>query len=186
MDSMLNRMTMIPLTCKHCGNSFIAINLKGPTPKLCSLTCKRLQARQRVKNWCISNPERSRLAHQKWKQKNKDRIANYRKQWTPEQRAMDKARVRKWRSQHPDKFRENNRLQYQRRRTAIGKLTMAEWKLIKAIFQNRCAYCWQVRPLEIEHVIPLSKGGANTAENVVPACSQCNRHKWNRTLEQLS
>ena len=34
--------------------------------------------------------------------------------------------------------------------------------------------------LEQEHVIPISRGGAHTAENVVPSCTTCNRIKQAR------
>lgn len=33
---------------------------------------------------------------------------------------------------------------------------------------------------EFDHLIPLSKGGPNTAENVVIACRRCNRSRCNR------
>jgi hypothetical protein len=35
--------------------------------------------------------------------------------------------------------------------------------------------------LHIEHHIPVSQGGANTAENLTLACPQCNLHKATRT-----
>lgn len=34
--------------------------------------------------------------------------------------------------------------------------------------------------MEFDHVVPLSLGGANTAENVVIACRRCNRSRCNR------
>lgn len=33
---------------------------------------------------------------------------------------------------------------------------------------------------EFDHLIPLSKGGPNTADNVVIACCRCNRSRCNR------
>lgn len=38
--------------------------------------------------------------------------------------------------------------------------------------------------LENEHKIPLSRGGANNAANIVPACKQCNLRKWILTDEE--
>ena len=34
-----------------------------------------------------------------------------------------------------------------------------------------------------DHVIPISKGGHNTKENIVPACQSCNNKKYNKILE---
>jgi 5-methylcytosine-specific restriction endonuclease McrA len=50
-----------------------------------------------------------------------------------------------------------------------------------------CLYCGQQfsRPhLTRDHVLPLSKGGLDTWENVVSACFQCNSRKSNRTPQQ--
>jgi 5-methylcytosine-specific restriction endonuclease McrA len=52
----------------------------------------------------------------------------------------------------------------------------------------RCQYCGSRKnngsELELEHVIPKSKGGRNTWENLVAACSPCNRKKNDRTPEE--
>ena len=48
-----------------------------------------------------------------------------------------------------------------------------------------CAYCdkkFSEKNLTIDHVIPLSKGGAHSWDNVVTSCSKCNNKKGNRLL----
>jgi hypothetical protein len=47
-----------------------------------------------------------------------------------------------------------------------------------------CAYCGQKKNLTIDHIIPKSRGGQNTWENLVTCCSTCNRLKSNRTPEE--
>jgi 5-methylcytosine-specific restriction endonuclease McrA len=49
---------------------------------------------------------------------------------------------------------------------------------------HRCAYCPRHADT-IDHVIPRSKGGTNTWDNVVAACLRCNARKADRTLEEL-
>ena len=49
-----------------------------------------------------------------------------------------------------------------------------------------CAYCGGHFPsaaLEMEHVTPMSRGGATVWQNVVSACRACNQRKGNRTPE---
>ncbi len=49
---------------------------------------------------------------------------------------------------------------------------------------HRCQYCGATRDLTIDHVLPLSRGGGHTWENVVAACQSCNQRKGNRTPEE--
>jgi len=49
-----------------------------------------------------------------------------------------------------------------------------------------CAYCAQrfrYDQLDIEHIVPSSRGGADTWTNLVAACKACNNRKANRTPE---
>jgi len=55
----------------------------------------------------------------------------------------------------------------------------------RAVFardQWRCQYCGSAAE-NLDHVIPKSKGGSHTWENVVAACRRCNSRKENRSLE---
>jgi 5-methylcytosine-specific restriction endonuclease McrA len=50
-----------------------------------------------------------------------------------------------------------------------------------------CQYCSEKRhDLTIDHVIPRSRGGTDTWENVVAACLKCNVKKGNRTPKEAS
>lgn len=46
---------------------------------------------------------------------------------------------------------------------------------------HACQYCGSHKYLTIDHVIPVSKGGTHTWNNVVTACQRCNQYKSNRT-----
>lgn len=50
---------------------------------------------------------------------------------------------------------------------------------------HRCQYCGG-RAESIDHVLPKSKGGPHTWENVVAACKRCNTHKRDRLLSETS
>ena len=53
--------------------------------------------------------------------------------------------------------------------------------------RNTCQYCARVlRPAELtlDHVLPRSRGGASTWENLVACCHACNRRKADRTPDE--
>jgi 5-methylcytosine-specific restriction endonuclease McrA len=51
-----------------------------------------------------------------------------------------------------------------------------------------CLYCTGEFPrtmLTRDHIVPLSRGGADRWENVVAACRRCNQRKGNKKLEEV-
>jgi 5-methylcytosine-specific restriction endonuclease McrA len=53
--------------------------------------------------------------------------------------------------------------------------------------RNICAYCgdhFGTQHLSRDHVVPRSKGGADTWMNVVTACRKCNQRKSDKTLKE--
>jgi 5-methylcytosine-specific restriction endonuclease McrA len=58
----------------------------------------------------------------------------------------------------------------------------------KEIFRRdryQCQYCSNKKDLTIDHIIPRSKGGKNTWDNLVTACTACNSRKGDCTPEQV-
>ena len=52
---------------------------------------------------------------------------------------------------------------------------------------HRCQYCGNVRrsdELTFDHVIPVSRGGGKSWDNIVTACIECNRKKGGKTPRQ--
>ena len=49
----------------------------------------------------------------------------------------------------------------------------------------KCGYCSSTRNLTIDHIIPRSKGGENTWQNLVTCCSRCNSLKDNKKAEEV-
>lgn len=47
-----------------------------------------------------------------------------------------------------------------------------------------CQYCGATGEMTFDHVIPRSRGGRTTWENVVAACGRCNLRKSNMTVRQ--
>ncbi|MBV8610934.1 MAG: HNH endonuclease [Singulisphaera sp.] len=53
-------------------------------------------------------------------------------------------------------------------------------------FDRTCAYCGRTDvPLQVEHIVPRSKGGSDRVSNLTLACEPCNRRKGNRPVEDF-
>lgn len=70
-----------------------------------------------------------------------------------------------------------------RRYQLPATLTVEEWTRTLADFKGLCAYCLE-RPMEeMDHFIPVSKGGGTTSGNCLPTCGQCNDRKGSEAPE---
>lgn len=52
--------------------------------------------------------------------------------------------------------------------------------------EARCEYCqsladYATETFAVEHIIPMSRGGAGELDNLALSCSGCNGHKYNKT-----
>jgi hypothetical protein len=51
---------------------------------------------------------------------------------------------------------------------------------------RKCAYCGAEQvPLEVEHIVPRSRGGSNRASNLTLACVPCNQRKGHETAAEF-
>lgn len=99
------------------------------------------------------------------------------------------AYVRKWRSGN-QRWKDCHRAQQAKRRaqktnTDTGLVTV---QVVQSILSDDlCAYCGRRIDLPkrtIDHVIPLSRGGAHHPDNLVMACGPCNSSKRDLTAEE--
>lgn len=64
-------------------------------------------------------------------------------------------------------------------------------KVRKRVYEKyggRCAYCGEpieYKEMQLDHMEPLAKGGADNEANYMPACRTCNHYKSTLTVEQF-
>lgn len=80
------------------------------------------------------------------------------------------------------------------RRLALERAAAGEWSewrrnnvlLPQWIAEGRaCSYCGIAAVEEVDHIVPLARGGTNEIDNLAPACHSCNSIKSDRLLSEL-
>lgn len=65
--------------------------------------------------------------------------------------------------------------------TKRRRLSAAERNRVFKMFDGHCAYCGtklkNMGAMQADHKVPLALGGADTMENLFPACRSCNHYK---------
>lgn len=50
--------------------------------------------------------------------------------------------------------------------------------------EKKCAYCDSLENIQLDHIIPLSRGGPDSIDNLVYACKKCNLSKGIKSLPE--
>ena len=144
----------------------------------------RQQARSltRMKELYIKDPEKYRQRAKDWARAHKDLIAERdRKRYAREKEARI-ARAAQWKKDNPFSVKQCDQKRRAILQGAAGyNYTTAEH--IKARFEMWGGMCYMCgKPANsVDHVIPISKGGAHFPANLRPACISCNSSKGART-----
>ena len=163
--------------------SMLGIRRVVPTaPRLPSPeTVHAEQARFRAKHG-----ERIKRANKTYRLRNREREVARKRAWREANLEKANHATTAWRVANPEKVRAIGVNIRARRRALFGAVvldfTVEQWDEMKAMHEYRCAYCHEEKPLTQDHIIPISKGGAHTRDNIAPACRSCNSSKHNRDL----
>jgi hypothetical protein len=131
------------------------------------------------------------------REKHPDKMKEYSRTWrtknTEEARRRSKAcleknpeRTKNWRLRNVEKIRASRHRRRARLRDGRSPGVSAETFLRKCEESDwRCWYCMKkCDKLQREHVVPVARGGLDSPENVVPACSCCNFSKHDKLLSE--
>lgn len=92
--------------------------------------------------------------------------------------------TKRWIKNNPEKVAEYKRARRKRLQSVFRNLTPDDWKTIIEQFDYRCVYCNKTGKLTLDHIIPISRGGDHTKDNVAPACVHCNSSKGNKMIDE--
>jgi len=91
------------------------------------------------------------------------------------------ARIREHRKRNMDQARGYVLARRGRIKASAKLVTVKE---IAKMYASVCTYCGSSDKIEIDHIVPLSKGGRHSIGNLTPACRSCNGSKGNKFLRE--
>ena len=99
------------------------------------------------------------------------------------------ARSKAWAKAHPARRKDSVRRNSSKRRaqkivTTVEDISKQSVSNLFESVNGRCVYCGAKADLTLDHVVPLSRGGTHTLENLVGACFSCNSSKGNKLIEE--
>ena len=124
------------------------------------------------KAYCETHREERRMRHRVYNEAHREERRLYRQKY----RQTDRSRAVR---------RQGTARRGAQKAGLPATLTEEQWLRTLAYFDNCCTYCGlRNTPLEQDHIVPLSMGGAYVANNIVPACKRCNSSKNNMPLQE--
>ena len=135
------------------------------------------------KRWKTENVETVRASTRQSHQKNRTKRQAYTRQWRKDNADRNRVHARTWRQRNPEKRNEISRRYRARKASApVCDLTAEQWEAIKTQHNHKCVVCGSIDDITMDHIIPLSKGGSHTANNVTVLCRSCNSRKRDRDM----
>jgi len=190
-------LAMLHKRCTKCGvvKYFGEFKKRSDCAGGVNSRCKACEAESNRK-WCKENREKraehSRKyyeknrgnvleSHRKYREENSEKVAESKRKYREKNKERAAELQRKWCEENPEKSAERGRRRRARKANANGTHTAEHIKARFDYYGNKCIYCGSEENLEVEHRIPLSRGGSDWPANLAPACRPCNRSKSTKT-----
>jgi 5-methylcytosine-specific restriction endonuclease McrA len=127
----------------------------------------------------IKNKEKNKLKMAEYRAKNKDKARLASAAWYESNRDRAKALADAWRAANPEAHRIYKQNRKAKKVANGGVLSSGLSKKLFVLQKGRCACC--AKPLgdkyDLDHIMPLALGGANSDDNIQLLRRECNRRK---------
>ena len=168
--------------------------------------CKRAKD----KTYREQNADKRRGWYDDYRKKNPEKIAQYQKKTRENSKEKISAYDKEYRIAHKDQInarrrqnknyvtperqamyrkadKENCQIRGHKYRAIKRELesdfSKSDWESCLNFFNHKCAYCGEAKQLTKEHLIPVSRGGGFTKNNIIPICHRCNCSKSGQNFE---
>jgi 5-methylcytosine-specific restriction endonuclease McrA len=118
-----------------------------------------------------------------WRRNNQEIIKKLQKAWYVKNLHSYSIKTSIYQKTHPEIRKAKKAKRRAKVLLAGGYFTSAEWKALCKKYHSKCLCCKKKKPLEADHVIPVSKGGSSNISNIQPLCRSCNAKKGTKTID---
>ena len=138
---------------------------------------KRHQAA--CKAWDIRNPERKAATGKAWVARNFERKKATTDAWKVANPERYAARMKAWNEANPELIRHYDRVKRAKRDAASGSHTKAQVATLFILQKAKCGNCGTSlkRGYNVDHKMPLARGGTDDITNLECLCPPCNNRK---------
>ena len=136
---------------------------------------------QYFKDKYLSNPEKVKQSVKSWQMRNKEKVIQYKRNYVANNPGKRSASNANWAKKNPDIRKANFNNRRERKRTGI--ISSERIKKLVLLQKGNCYYCGKQLSeygFHVDHIIPLSKGGTNTNDNIQLLCPRCNLSKGSK------
>ncbi len=146
----------------------------------------------RAKKRAVAHKEEIRQYQNDYAKNNQKKLALIKKRWFEKNRELAERQRQKWAADHPEKYKASYQAAWHKRRARLINSTVNPRSIQIFILGVRksklvnCYYCQELTPgrsAHIDHVIPLSKGGPHSVENLCATCPKCNLSKHDSLIQ---
>ena len=125
----------------------------------------------------------ARASNKRYRDANRQKVQTALNRWRAANPSVIKAHNAQYYKAHPEVAQKNHLIRRTRKTEAGGYFTLAEWFTLCFACGFRCLCCGEVKTLEADHVIPVSKGGTSWLWNIQPLCRTCNVRKGDKETD---
>lgn len=160
------RTLKVSVACAHCGSVFTRRRDKIKDRTFCSHKCAMENRAARASLWGRKPDVEARRSYfRNYEQTNRERINEQHAAWARRNRPK------------------RNRLQQMRR--AGGMISAEQWAEVLRINGGACLGCGTTDRVEVDHIIPIARGGKTEVGNLQPLCRACNASKGAKLMAAL-
>jgi 5-methylcytosine-specific restriction endonuclease McrA len=161
------------------SNFYVNNNLKSGLASCCK-SCQKMRTDVYRANNVDKIRVQSRIRNQRYLANNLEKERERKRLYRLNNPEKNAAKNKKWFQDNPEKVSEYNHAR-RARLYETGKFVI-RYSFLKKLYLSPCVVCSSDKNIELDHVVPVSRGGSHSEGNLQPLCRPCNRRKSNKTM----